>query len=1569
MSRHLVNSSTSATRGPPVGLGTIDDLSPAKEVYWVLMPLVDSGPYGKGCISPGDYRTSSTEYPHYAHLFNTLATVAEDPKQGGWLIKVSKEKRELWNKTVRKIALVELGFADAETHSWLSKRAVQCRFYDPEVTDAVEQAKKVIDREQKEKLQRRKAGPRGVAASVCNRLVFHDIHNLVRDASPNPKGDYPEEFSDWQTPEDRQQLGMEQERREREQQADDDAPPVTLEEIEAEAALMASANSNVSPKFEVAAFALPLLDEEDEEEQDDADNGTEAVVGDFTRDTVKSTFSVGRDERTSGGRRIGAVLWAFLQYDDTINVGEMIETMIQQARERDAYYIKARTGSLGRDQAFFDNFQRLASLRDRDHPVHMINESALWEWVRLYTDEQYNRDEAVAARTTYNAANYEDKLHPRRWATLKNALRIAERCKVDMYGLTQQSFIEGMQDRLDTNMGEEEAIRGLDKFIRLQAPRLSHGIGNGELCQSWTWRHDDFCQLSSGNRIGIFESTFPFVDPLASAFETDNPSQAGIAEEGLRISEDGSRVIYDPDNAAHMEQIDEIREKMDPDSLMTLEVVLSEWAKRQTSSKWQTFVGRVEQTGAPFETEDVMIDNWYRKQRLEVETFKHFVHPDDDYEGYHAKTVPAMQRHLMVTFEWFRNAMRVNARINKYSQAVLRGMETMRHMGMKTITATQYLHDCGTADPNDPTKRNPEDPGLDPFAHQVLKYMRQLRQNKGVEDPLTVLFASHAVSLCYYFQPGRVEPLIVLSSPAGEGKTYVLMVLESLSVPGTTRQENYTSDMVGTAGEDVDVAVLTDEAAGIVQKKGEASGKQIEMAKATTAGTGKISSRRCTYQLNPLTGKQELMIDEKHYVHNKAYVVGTNAKFEDIVTELAARTIWFDKPKSFLPASALSFEKFKVWSKEAKNWNQALQIARFHIYKGVQNGAIPAFHDMPMVNMIFTWMRDHLRSRGIEPMEGHHENRTQAKIKQFIIDDIVNWAIAAAINTPGGICYNDELEANLWVNIAPILYPTLQVILFNVVALGHMWVSSHINHVLKAMLKVCNYNYVPGKTAAQVCFEDKDDSIVWRVRRKYTSDDRQEHNDNNNNGDNSNSGFNNRRDTVDFLKDLNYVAAHDTDAFWNSVSNAMPEKHRQAPSWIRSMVMNTAKKQMFRPLGGIYEPISDESITNMRATNAFGANTQWQYVDASRKKSKTSVPVVEVVKNKGGKKIFIATGAPSVLGGKELINAFLASVVSGKLKPRAFLIPNTHPKHRDVLNKLVLRKSEIDRMVGQLDRKIEASWRASYAKTPKGTYNIPQDPRLGTREPEGSAEGSDDSEDGVEVIEMDLDEEDDDEQSDQQGTKKTVFERKALTGEWETDKKVLLRKYGISVVDHSYISMVDQAMCFEGGREYNPVLQSEWEELKRKVMAKRTTAIKQITVDPDEWSARERWIKCGLPLHDENGNLVKIPSPAECERRYHEYMEDHPELTPTLFRYPEDEIKDREARARPTKILESIHEEEFNIDSMFTFGGKPEEDEQQQHRNEPQSPPVPLSRRTSSTFISSGGFSTINTSGSNSLHA
>ncbi len=151
--QHKVN--TTAIRVPPKDLGDIEDLQPAKDVFWVLMPLHKSGPYGKECVSPGDFSMHGTTDKYFANLFNILATVCEEKKDGGWLLKVSRENDKVWNRVIEGIAKIEMGEVDQNLIKWVKDRAYQGRFFDSTVTDAVQKAKERLAREKEAKRKRR----------------------------------------------------------------------------------------------------------------------------------------------------------------------------------------------------------------------------------------------------------------------------------------------------------------------------------------------------------------------------------------------------------------------------------------------------------------------------------------------------------------------------------------------------------------------------------------------------------------------------------------------------------------------------------------------------------------------------------------------------------------------------------------------------------------------------------------------------------------------------------------------------------------------------------------------------------------------------------------------------------------------------------------------------------------------------------------------------------------------------------------------------------------------------------------------------------------------------------------------------------------------------------------------------------------------------------------------------------------------------------------------------------------------------------------------------------------------
>ena len=52
----------------------------------------------------------------------------------------------------------------------------------------------------------------------------------------------------------------------------------------------------------------------------------------------------------------------------------------------------------------------------------------------------------------------------------------------------------------------------------------------------------------------------------------------------------------------------------------------------------------------------------------------------------------------------------------------------------------------------------------------------------------------------------------------------------------------------------------------------------------------------------------------RKYIYTPAWLIGANFRREEPIIEMAARAIWFDKPTSSLPASALSFKKFAKYT-------------------------------------------------------------------------------------------------------------------------------------------------------------------------------------------------------------------------------------------------------------------------------------------------------------------------------------------------------------------------------------------------------------------------------------------------------------------------------------------------------------------------------------------------------------------------------------------------------------------------------------------------------------------------------
>ena len=1559
------------TKSKRTDFGQISDIHPAKEVYWICIPIHDKGPLPSASDCFGDYDTSNTQYAFYKHLQDALASCVENGNFGGYTLTVNQNDKRLTRNVLEAIVNFNTRGDDDKLTTGLMKRVKRGRFFSPSVNIAL---KETADEIKKQRLKQ--------ASSIFNNNNMYCYGNMtiIDKTSTVPRqciasrGLHASKFLDPQTSYEAAEI---KELIKTMNLKDSEDIDITSDLINA-AQLGNGIENDIMPKFETVMYALPRsMMQSDNQVDDDAENSsTDFLNGEDTmgfQDSENDNMNAHNDltreallasaincsntmDGTVNSREVGAILFAFVQYDETVKIGDVLESMIANVDQK--YISAAQAPSrFTQETPNARTLRILACMSPHDHPVHTISQSLLWDWVRDYQNIPFNAEDSMSAKSKWFVSDRDSPLHPSTWATLSNALAVAQRWGIDEDYLNVNNFVEGYNERLATGVASDVAIRRDDGFIKLNTPQdVVEGCGiqtqetivNDEQIRSarleqneaenifefnernandtykpaidsWVWNGDSFQQFPCRQNRGIDTTIFPF--RIAS---TDSELVINEGVDNPVLLQESSSSSFNVNLADsfvnNIEITPELRERYDDAGIFSDTVIRMKIATARHMNDFERKVEEVERSGgAPFENDDVMIDNYYRHKTLEKEVAKYFTHPDKNAEKY-AIWRKKYKQYATVTNGWVRDSLLPSARTNKYCKIVINYLRNLQAKGSKTLTSTTFICDPGkplhwnrrrvtdreglpmtknglpmVVLPDgsygviDQTIRDPEHPGIDAFAQYNLRFMQSLRKNIGVEDPLMVLYANHALSSCYFYKPGRPLLLLVISAPAGEGKTYVLMVLESLSIPGTTRKENHVSDMAVTAMHDVDVAILTDEAKGILQKKKDASVNSTELGKAMLAGTGTVSTMRAAYTQDPLTGKKHLGVEESEMAHSKSYVVGTNAKAEEIDENMLPRTIWFNKPKSFTLASGLSWKNFQEFDAATKQSNRVMQLCQFFIYKGIQQGAIPSFDNMPSVNMIFTMMGKYLDDMGIHAMEGHHANRTHGKIKQFIVDDMLKWAISSAINTPGGVCYGDSIELNLWSRISPLLYPTLQVILWNIMALRDMWVPSEISHVIIAMLKVGNYEWTENSNAAQICAEDTDGRITWKKTLRYE-------NKPNNNG-NDTDQFN-RPEKV-WLNDINYIAVTPTESYWQLVSDAMPAHVRKPPSWIKSVIYSTATKQTFSPPGGKFNLLSEDDMTDLRSVPGKWKTLVMGKIDAGKK-----LPLIIMTDDVSGRKkrLYIPTGAAKILQRDVLLEAFLKATTSGKSHPHKWIIPKPHHKYRDIMGTIELTASRRDAIVEAIDKGIKETYDQKLAYRiehglPCGSdFDKISDRRKSRKSDNATAftfdDGLEDSNDGIEEGGIIPDQ--------------TVYVE-STTGyrwEWWYDSKILSRKYGIANEDNSQISRSDALIALQTGQEYNPKLNARWDQAREAIMENRRSGIKVIKMDYDDYSARERWILSALPLETKEGVKIPVLSPVECERRMHEYLQAN-DIVPETLNFPKELIQEREHQAVTGHILSS----------------------------------------------------------------
>jgi len=596
-----------------------------------------------------------------------------------------------------------------------------------------------------------------------------------------------------------------------------------------------------------------------------------------------------------------------------------------------------------------------------------------------------------------------------------------------------------------------------------------------------------------------------------------------------------------------------------------------------------------------------------------------------------------------------------------------------------------------------------QDPNMDPYANMILAQALLFRSCFGIEDPQIPMIASGAL-MAADFRDGKPLYKALLCGDPGSGKTHPFLTLtEKLCIVGTCFMEHGTSAQADTVGHSVDEITLADEGGILVNK----DQQQTDRDK-TKLDTGILRVTRAAIRKDE-TGESRLVKEEHISVHNRTFLFASNHYPWHLNPAIANRLQYHIKTASLL--NTIELDQGDIKDMDATRYFHLRQLAVYWVYKGIATKAIPDFN-CGIYNQVIGKMLTYMSERGDKNQNDTSANRVYRNIMMNVRHQTVLRAVNIALNLPGGPCFmKEDWKAFLVHRVSPLLYPTMQVFLWEVFSLRHMWVKSYQGEIIMAACKVAGARMDGATlqnfpTTEEMIKYDKSESINWKrdyydlngnllshdmttsllaqkKRKDKGGDPMSDLNadripDNNQGSEHPQAQQEGGSVNMTVLKDCNYIALDGEEDLFQKISEQLPSDHRYPKEYIKKTLYQMSKNCHFSPKDGILLPADSAALKNISNGSKL-----------PRKEDSSEETMRAVIKK--GNTWYIAPQAAPIFDYEILWNAFLYAVVSDYMPPKKFILPIPHHKYRHIMHTVTVDQELIDAMVHQLDSGVASS--------------------------------------------------------------------------------------------------------------------------------------------------------------------------------------------------------------------------------------------------------------------------------------
>lgn len=342
---------------------------------------------------------------------------------------------------------------------------------------------------------------------------------------------------------------------------------------------------------------------------------------------------------------------------------------------------------------------------------------------------------------------------------------------------------------------------------------------------------------------------------------------------------------------------------------------------------------------------------------------------------------------------------------------------------------------------------------LTTFADSIAVLMQEFEHVYSVSTLHSVCLIGYASYMNAYDTNRREKLHIIITGKYGTSKSFIIMLLKRLGVPGTLQTLSYMSANADNVNGDNDYLVeCWEEAPQVIFKWANDKGQEDRFKSKLTAGEQEV-------RLNMMGVYKTPTAEILHNKCNGPIIACTNHSVDDISPAMLSRFLvvtvggYMREHNTIIEkiASAdMASDSLRQREQAIQDQFRRNQYLVFMIFQLIQIGALPPI-DLSLAHCIFTSTLKRSAASGLSNcFDPRHYNRLLLMYKVLVVLN----AISVAFDYPGSVFHERPWKAADLRMLAPLLGPSLEIAIFSLTLLGFQYENPVQRQVMEAMVSV-----------------------------------------------------------------------------------------------------------------------------------------------------------------------------------------------------------------------------------------------------------------------------------------------------------------------------------------------------------------------------------------------------------------------------------------------------------------------------------------------------------------------------------